>query len=74
MARDFSGTLVSKLFEPEPVLKCVDRGFCCDWISKGGRCQRTMAPHYASLVKGKIGCSAFEERHAPQPMPIASVS
>jgi hypothetical protein len=59
MARDFSGTLVSKLFEPVTGLKCVDRHFCCDFVSKGGRCQKVLAPNYSSIVRGKIACSAF---------------
>lgn len=59
LARDFSGTLVSKLFEPEPNLRCIGQGHCCDWVSQGGRCQRTLAPNYSSLAKGKMACSAF---------------
>lgn len=59
MARDFSGTLVSKLFEPEPNIRCIGAGHCCDWVSQGGRCQRAMAPNYSSLAHGKVACTAF---------------
>jgi len=59
MARDFSGILVSKIFDPEPGLRCVSRDHCCDWVSQAGRCQRTLAPNYSSLAHGKVAYSAF---------------